>query len=176
VLCLANQAARAGTQVLAVPRQFLQGSWGPFRFGIAKILTQISVFDKGGPFLPRAKKCFTQHSPCKTGLKPAQPATRPVFRTPGWVGAHLRCRARGPWARAPGQRPPATRARARGSRTRDRAPGHQERGHLGTGRAATWAATWAPGTRAHIMVLQLVHVDIMPAPGGRPDYLIIAKG
>jgi hypothetical protein len=153
---------------------------------------------EGGPFLPRAKKCFTQHSPCKTGLKPAQPATRPVFRPPGWVGAHLRCRARGPWARAPGRRPPATRARSHGSRTRshgsrtrDQAPGHQARGHQAPGRRppgrppghqapgtrhqAPGTRHQAPGTRARIMARQLVNVDIMPEPGSAPDYLIIAK-
>ncbi len=130
-----------------------------------------SVYRRRGPFLTRAKKCFTQHIPCKTGLKPAQPATRPVFWGPWVVGTHLGARARGPWARAPGRRPSATRASGsritgQGSRTRHRAtrtrrpgsrpPGRADRGHQ------------APGARPP-------GPEIMPAPGSAPDYRIIAK-
>lgn len=92
-------------------------------FTNTKKLQGKSVYRGRGPFfLPGVKKCFTQHMPCETGLKPATPATRPVFWGPGWVGTHLRARTRGPWTTAHGSRPPATRSTARESIDLDRGP------------------------------------------------------
>ena len=56
------------------------------------------------------------------GLRSQRPG--PFFRAPGWVGAHLRARARGPWATDQAARPPG-----HGSRTRARGPGVCEPGH-----------------------------------------------
>jgi hypothetical protein len=52
--------------------------------------------------------CLGPHKSCEIGPKPAQPATRPVFRGPGLVGACYRCAARRDSPPGPG---PATAAR-----------------------------------------------------------------
>jgi hypothetical protein len=94
-------------------------------FTNTKKLQGKSVYRGRGPFfLPEVKKCFTQHIPCETGLKPAPPATRPVFWGPWVVGTHLRAGAHEPRdtnreTRATGQ---GARSKEQGARSKAREP------------------------------------------------------
>jgi hypothetical protein len=113
---------------------------------IAKNLQAKSFHGNRGPFSKGAKNCFVQHIPCEIGLKPAQPATRPVFWTPVSGPSLTRQAARavvratwsadhGPGPGEPGDRPPGARTRctrsaAGGPPHQAGGPPHQARGYL----------------------------------------------
>lgn len=98
---------------------------------IAKNLQAKSFHGNRGPFFKGVENCFVQHIPCEIGPKPAPPATRPVFWTPG-SGPSLARQAARAMARATWSAATSTRSADRGPRTTDQVDQvHQAGGLVG---------------------------------------------